>query len=136
EFDDANKAAHRVPEYWKDEALETICCLVCADLDLAVAADDVLAPASRCELLREVFAPGRGAPLDPSWRTEDVVSLAAAAYERRSLPSGELEHARLAVLADALADAGCGADALLSHLRSPAPHVRGCWALDLVLGRS
>ena len=40
------------------------------------------------------------------------------------------------VLADALQDAGCDGDELLSHLRDPnATHVRGCWALDLVLGK-
>jgi hypothetical protein len=40
------------------------------------------------------------------------------------------------ILADALQDAGCDADALLNHLRDPhATHVRGCWALDLVHGK-
>jgi hypothetical protein len=42
---------------------------------------------------------------------------------------------RLPILADALEDAGCGSPELLAHLRSPGPHVRGCWALDLVLGK-
>src|SRR4051794_35724189 len=54
-----NKAAHRVPKYWEDEALGTICCLVCDNLDLAVAADELLAPVLRCALLREIFAPVR-----------------------------------------------------------------------------
>lgn len=48
---------------------------------------------------------------------------------------GTLDPARLAVLSDALEEAGCAEAALLTHLRSPGPHVRGCWALDLVLGR-
>jgi len=39
------------------------------------------------------------------------------------------------VLADALEDAGCTSAELLGHLRSAGPHVRGCWALDLVLGK-
>jgi hypothetical protein len=43
---------------------------------------------------------------------------------------------RLPQLADALEDAGCTDADLLSHLRSPGPHVRGCWAVDLVLGKS
>jgi hypothetical protein len=38
-------------------------------------------------------------------------------------------------LADALEDAGCTDADILSHLRSPGPHVRGCWALDLLLGK-
>jgi len=40
------------------------------------------------------------------------------------------------VLADALEEAGCAETALLDHLRAPGPHVRGCWALDHILGRS
>jgi hypothetical protein len=62
--------------------------------------------------------------------------LAQAAYEDRKLPEGTLDNDRLAVLADALEEAGCTDDELLGHLRSPGPHVRGCFALDAVLGRS
>jgi hypothetical protein len=40
------------------------------------------------------------------------------------------------VLADAIEDAGCADPDLLGHLRGPGPHVRGCWAVDLVLGRA
>ena len=40
------------------------------------------------------------------------------------------------ILADALQDAGCEDAAILTHLRGDAPHVRGCWALDLILGKS
>jgi hypothetical protein len=50
-----------------------------------------------------------------------------------SLPRG-LDVARLAVLADALEDPGCADADLLSHLRGPGMHVRGCWAVDLLLG--
>jgi hypothetical protein len=41
----------------------------------------------------------------------------------------------LPVLADALEEAGCTDADLLGHLRGPGPHVRGCWALDLLLGK-
>jgi hypothetical protein len=41
----------------------------------------------------------------------------------------------LGVLADALEEAGCPSAELLDHLRSPAEHAQGCWALDQVLGR-
>jgi hypothetical protein len=64
-----------------------------------------------------------------------VTKLAEAAYEERSLPSGELANARLAVLADALEEAGCDNADLISHLRSPGPHVRGCFAIDRLLGK-
>jgi hypothetical protein len=42
----------------------------------------------------------------------------------------------IADLADALEDAGCTDAELLGHLRAPGPHVRGCWAVDLVSGRT
>ncbi len=42
---------------------------------------------------------------------------------------------RLPVLADALEDAGCADAALLAHCRQPGEHVRGCWAVDLILGK-
>jgi hypothetical protein len=88
-------------------------------------------------LVREVFGdPFRPAALVPSWLTPTVLALAEAAYDERVLPSGELDPARLSVLADALEEAGCADDDLLGHLRSPGPHVRGCWALDLILGKA
>jgi hypothetical protein len=81
-------------------------------------------------LLREVFGnPFRPVIVDPSWRTPTVEALARGAYDERAFD-------RLPILADALEDAGCDGDELLSHLRDPnAAHVRGCWALDLVLGK-
>ena len=42
----------------------------------------------------------------------------------------------LPILADALEDAGCADAAILDHCRGPGPHVRGCWAVDLLLGKS
>ncbi len=91
--------------------------------------------------LRDVFGnPFRPAPaLNPAWlawRGGVVRELAGAAYDGRRLPEGTLEPERLGELADALEDAGCGDAELLGHLRGPGPHVRGCWALDLVLGKA
>jgi len=43
---------------------------------------------------------------------------------------------RMPILADAMEDAGCDDRVMLDHLRSDtAIHVRGCWALDVILGR-
>jgi hypothetical protein len=85
-------------------------------------------------VLRDLFGnPFRPVVLDPSWRIPAVVSLAQAAYDNRALPSGHLDQARLAVLADALEEAGCTDADLLGHLRGPGPHVRGCWAVDALL---
>ena len=64
-----------------------------------------------------------------------MLSLAQAAYEDRSLPAGTLDPTRLALLADALEEVGCDNADLLSHLRGPGRHVRGCWPVDLLTGR-
>jgi hypothetical protein len=91
---------------------------------------------SRCELLREIVGnPFRPIMLDPVWRTSTVAALAQAAYDERALPAGTLAPDRLAVLADALEEAGCTTADLLDHLRGPGPHVRGCWVIDLLMGR-
>jgi hypothetical protein len=88
-------------------------------------------------LLRDVIGnPSRPAKVDDTWLTTDAPSLARAAYDERALPSGELDRQRLAVLADALEEVGCNNAEILGHLRAPGPHVRGCRALDLILGKS
>jgi hypothetical protein len=87
-------------------------------------------------LFRCVFAPFHAGTSDPAHLTPSVVSLSRTAYDERSPAGGVLDPLRLAMLADALEEAGCTDEAILSHLRSPGPHVRGCWALDLILGRS
>ena len=89
----------------------------------------------QCALLRDLVNPFRPVTPEPAWSTPQVVALAQAAYEQRELPAGTLDPARLAVLADALEEAGCDQADLLGHLRGPGPHVRGCWAVDLLLGR-
>jgi hypothetical protein len=94
-------------------------------------------PAAQAAMVRDLFGdPFRPAPaLDPAWRTHAVLGLAQAAYDDRDHPQGTLWPDRLAVLSDALEEAGCADPDLLGHLRSPGPHVRGCWALDLILGK-
>jgi hypothetical protein len=92
---------------------------------------------AECHLLREVFGnPFRPVEVGHAWQTPQVVALAQAAYEQRELPAGTLDPAQLAVLADALEEAGCTDQAILDHLRGPGPHVRGCWVVDLLLGKS
>jgi hypothetical protein len=93
-----------------------------------------------CDTARCVFNnPFRPAPVvAPSWLVWNggtVRQLAEEAYQDRELPEGTLNPARLALLADALEDAGCSDAEVPGHLRGPGPHVRGCWALDLVLGK-
>jgi hypothetical protein len=86
-------------------------------------------PARQADLLREfVGNPFKPVTVSPAWLTADVLRLAADAYESRALE-------QLPILADALEDAGCDSAELLAHLHGPGPHVRGCWALDQILGK-
>jgi hypothetical protein len=88
------------------------------------------------DLLRDIFGnPFRTVRLARQWLTPDVVALARAAYEERLLPRSELDGARLGVLADALEEAGCWDQGVLDHLRGCGPHVRGCFAVDALLGQ-
>jgi hypothetical protein len=79
--------------------------------------------------------PFRPITINPAWLTSTVSNLATAAYEQRALPSGELDPARLAVLADALEERGCQEEGIPGHLRNSSPHVRGCWVVDLIVGK-
>jgi hypothetical protein len=95
--------------------------------------------AAQADLIRELFGDTRRPASLPSaylsWSDSISVKLAVAIYEDRALPEGTLDSSRLPILADALEEAGCEDEQLLTHLRSPGPHVRGCWALDLILGK-
>jgi hypothetical protein len=90
-------------------------------------------------VVRDIFGnPFRPVSLNPSWLTWNdgtVRRLAESIYNERSLPDGCLDVTQLAVLADALEDAGCDDADLLAHCRGAGPHVRGCWAVDLLLGK-
>ncbi len=81
-------------------------------------------------LLRELCGPLPFRPtiLDPRWQTSTVINLAQAIYEERAFE-------RMPILADALMDAGCDNEEIIEHCRGPGPHVKGCWVVDLVLGR-
>ncbi len=84
---------------------------------------------AQCDLLRDIFGnPFRPVVLDPSWRTEAVVALAEGIYAGRAFE-------RMPVLADALEDAGCSHEDVLSHCRGDSPHVKGCWVVDLLTNR-
>ena len=72
--------------------------------------------------------PFRPISFSPDWRTDTVVILSRQMYESR-------EFSAMLILADALQDAGCDSADILNHCRGPGPHVRGCWVVDLVLGK-
>jgi hypothetical protein len=81
-------------------------------------------------LLRDIFGnPFRPVAFAPEWRTDTAVSLGRQMYDAR-------EFSAMPILADALQDAGCDDDDILQHCRDAnQPHVRGCWVVDLVLGK-
>jgi hypothetical protein len=79
--------------------------------------------------LRDIFAPFRVTVIEPAWLTSTVVALAREAYESR-------DFSLLPILADALQDARCEDDEVLNHCRGERPHVRGCWVIDLLLGKA
>jgi hypothetical protein len=80
-------------------------------------------------LLRDIIGnPFRPVTLDPAWVTSTVTALARGMYESR-------DFCAMPILADALQDAGCDNQDILNHCRDGGPHVRGCWVVDLVLGK-
>ena len=103
---------------------------VCKALQLANSPLAHLEQRAQIDLLHGVFGnPFRPVVFDPGWRTDAVVALARQMYDGR-------DFGPMPVLADALDDAGCTDPAVLGHLRGPGPHARGCWVVDLLLGKT
>jgi hypothetical protein len=111
-------------------------------VEAARAAGEWRDEAGQCSLVRDFFGnPFR--PLPPkrgkrkwkenlaawlAWNDGTVRKIAQGVYDNCAFDS-------IPILGDALEDAGCTEVAILAHLRGPGPHVRGCWALDLILGK-
>jgi hypothetical protein len=80
-------------------------------------------------VFRDVFGnPFRPIAFSPQWRTGHTVGMASQMYEERDFGA-------MPILADALEEAGCVEAGILAHCREPGVHVRGCWVVDLVLGK-
>jgi hypothetical protein len=81
--------------------------------------------------VHEIFGnPFRPVAVEPAWRTPDVMLVARGIYEEKAFD-------RMPILGDALQEAGCASSTLLEHCRDAnLAHLRGCWALDLVLARA
>jgi hypothetical protein len=85
--------------------------------------------AAQANLLRDIIGnPFRPVALDSAWLTPAVISLAQTIYDERAFD-------RMPELADALEKAGCTSKEVLEHCRGGGPHVRGCWVVDLLLGK-
>jgi hypothetical protein len=86
---------------------------------------------TQCQWLQVIISnPFRPATFDARWRTSTAVAIAKQLYESR-------DFSPMPVLADALQDGGCTNEDILNHCRdASATHVRGCWVVDLVLGKA
>ena len=79
------------------------------------------------DLVREVFGnPFQPVPFPYHWKTSDVKAMARGMYRTRDFSA-------MPFLADALQDAGCNDNDVLTHCRGEDTHVRGCWVLDGLL---
>jgi len=85
---------------------------------------------AQISVAQDIFGnPFRPVVFDPAWRSDTAVQLAKHIYEARDFST-------MPILADALQDAGCDNDAILTHCRDAnGVHVRGCWVHDEVLGK-
>jgi hypothetical protein len=101
--------------------------------ELAAMSGDGLAERRyQADILRDVYGPHKNGvsllTLRPEWLSSDVVLLAHGIYAERAFD-------RMPILADAIQEAGCDNAEILDHCRGAGPHVRGCWVVDLVLGK-
>jgi hypothetical protein len=84
---------------------------------------------SQAGLLCDIFGnPFRPITVERTWLTPNVVAVAQTIYEERRFQD-------MPILADALEEPGCTNADILNHCRGPGPHVRGCWVVDLILGK-
>ena len=122
--------------FWKDKCFDgaDVACTVgvydaASSRGVEWKADDLAERRLHADRIRCVFGnPFRAVGAEPAWRERSIVTTAQAIYDGKDFDA-------LGVLADALEEAGCTSAELLTHLRSAGPHVRGCWALDLILGK-
>jgi hypothetical protein len=85
---------------------------------------------AQTSLLRDILGnPFRLQTVYPYWLSHAVIALAQTIHDEPAFN-------RLPILADALEEAGCTDAEILAHCRGPGPHVRGCWVVDLILGKS
>ncbi len=84
---------------------------------------------AQCHRLRDIFGnPFRPVAVDPTWLTPSAVQTALTIYHKRAFEC-------LPLLAEALIDTDCTNEDILAHCRSGGEHVRGCWVVDLLLGK-
>lgn len=86
---------------------------------------------AQCHFVREIFAnPFKAIRLEPEWLTWNY----SAVFRIAETIAREGCFEDVAILGDALEDAGCDDPTILDHCRGSGPHVEGCWLLDFILG--
>ncbi|MGF1581769.1 MAG: hypothetical protein ACFCD0_20760 [Gemmataceae bacterium] len=81
------------------------------------------------DFVREIWPnPCRRYATKAHWLTDDVTRIASTMYEQKNFSD-------MPILADALEEAGCNDQNILDHCREDRAHVRGCWVVDLLLGK-
>lgn len=131
EIDAANYAAHELTNTDAEDSALTVSATTCDAATAASSDPDHFGKelAAHAELIRDIFGnPFRKVKFSKRWRTSTTVALARQMYESRDFSA-------MPILADALQDAGCDSDDILNHCRGSGPHIRGCWVVDLVLGK-
>jgi hypothetical protein len=85
------------------------------------------------EVVQDIFPnPFRSIIINPAWLAWNdgtVRLITQAIYDEKAFD-------RIPILADALEEAGCNNADILNHCRSDTAHVRGCWVVDLLLGKT
>jgi hypothetical protein len=131
---------------WNEWRLARVAQIACAPSGTEDVASELLKRATRLgrehqerermaqvSCIRDIFGnPFRPRPsVDGSrlcWNDGTIPKLAQTIYEERAFD-------RLPILADALEEAGCTEAAILNHCRQPGMHVKGCWVVDMLLGK-
>jgi hypothetical protein len=130
----ASEAAHNSREWCRQQAVrDAVYELVPGQDEAAISTAASAAEATaQANLLREILGnPFRTVTIDPAW-----LSIAGGiAGSLATLIDEQQSFEELPYLADALMDADCDNETLLAHLREPRLHRRGCWALDVLMGR-
>jgi hypothetical protein len=124
-----------LPQFWTTDDCKQVASMTrCAVAERSGDPDAAARSEEKCQagILRDLFGnPFHRITVDPAWlqwNESAVVKLAQVIYD-------ECRFHELPVLADALEDAGCDNAVILSHCRGGGPHVRGCWIVDLFLGK-
>lgn len=121
-FPDADRGADSVS--WATSLADSV------DTNRTTNIDTPDANCVQADSFRCIFGPLPFRPItvNPHWRTSTVRQLAEIIYTKRDFDL-------LPILADALLDANCNQQDILTHLKASRNHCRGCWVLDLILGK-